>query len=103
MKTFIVLLTLLVVGCCGGCATTAPQDSHVIAVDPVVNEYGDTAKEAQVRAWLTAEVIRIYEKKDTINDMFNEGQLTHEEYFRLLDECDKEKRALPQRAHELFN
>ena len=99
----LIFITLLVVGCCSGCATTAPQNSHVIAVDPIVNEHGDTAKQAQVRAWLTAEVSHIYEKKATINDMFNEGQLTHAEYFLLLDDCDKEMRALPDRAHVLFN
>lgn len=96
MKTFIVLLTLMVVGCCGGCATV--DQTEYEPMRPVtVDKNGDTAREALVRNWLTHELIRINAKRDIVDDMFKTGQITYPEYFLLLEECDRLKQTILQR------
>ena len=96
MKTFIVFLTLLVVGCCGGCATV-DQTEFDPAPALTVDHNGDTPREALVRTWFTNELHRINTKRDVVDDMFKTGQLGYEEYFLLLEECDNEKRTILQR------
>jgi len=79
-----------------------PAPEPVPQPEPIVNKYGDTARQAEVRTWLTEELSRINEKKATVTDMMNTGQINYEEYFLLMEECDREKRGLPARARILF-
>jgi len=93
----LILITLLVLGC-----ASAPAPEAVPQPEPIVNKYGDTAAQAEVRAWLTEELSRINQKKAVITDMMNTGQINYEEYFLLMEECSREKRGLPARARILF-
>ena len=68
-----------------------------------VNRIEVPTKEEKVRVWMRTELVRIYQKRDVVDDMFKTGQIGYTEYFLLLEECDAEKRALPGRARILFN
>ena len=89
----------MVVGCCSGCATTPPPAPEP---EPIVNQYGDTARQAEVRNWIRMEVTRINEKKAIVTDMLNAGQIGYEEYFLLMEECSVERGRIPGRARALF-
>ena len=91
----LIFITAMVLGCANA---PAPEPTP----DPIVNEYGDNAQQAKVRAWITKEVIRIKEKELVITDMLNSGQISYEEYFILMEECSKEMRSIPFVARELF-
>ena len=82
---------------CGSVRYIGPGSS-----EPIVNEHGDTAHEAEVRAWITNEVIHLQEKKDTAQEMLNKDQITYEEYFEILDQIKKEHDTIVPRAKEKF-
>jgi len=100
MKNLIlILLTLTVLGCA---TAPAPVPEPIVAPEPIVNKYGDTAAQAEVRAWITTEVNRVNEKRLVVNDMLEAGQIGYEEYFLLMDQCTEEFRTIPERARALF-
>ena len=92
-KLILICMTLLMLGCVSN-PTSAPE--------PIVNKYGDTAQQAEVREWITSEVIRINEKRAVVNEMLNSGEVGYAEYFLLMDECAEEKRTIPDRARARF-
>ena len=57
------------------------------APEPIVNKYGATAQQAEVREWITLEVIRINENRAVLNDMLSTGQIGYSEYFLLMEHC----------------
>jgi len=96
MKNLILFFTtVMVLGCA---STPAPTPTP----EPIVNKYGDTAKQAEIRLWITSEVIRITEKKVVVTNMLNAGQIGYEEYFLLMEECAVERSKIPSRARALF-
>ena len=77
MKKLILLIALLSTGC----ATLDHND--------------DTEHEAKVRAWITEEVISIYQKKNDADRMLLNNKISVYEHTLLMERYDKEKRDIP--------
>lgn len=52
--------------------------------------------------WLHHEMMRIQEKRIVVDDMLRAGQISYQEYFDLMEQCDEEKRTILDRLPAEF-